>query len=74
MRVTFEIFEENSSSTEAIVDFAIGRLTFPALRDEMWDKRAKVEVEKMKRLGRKKALTLSQLWCTRRGYDYSCEC
>jgi hypothetical protein len=72
--INFEIFEENSSSRDAIVDFAIGRLNFPTLRKEMWDKRAKLEVDKMKKLGRKRSLTLSRNWCTRRGYDYSCEC
>lgn len=72
--INFEIFGENSSSTDAIVDFAIGSLRFPALKEAMWDKRAKAEVDKMKKLGRKKSLALARNWCTRRGYDYHCEC
>jgi hypothetical protein len=73
-QIDFDIFEQNSSSLDAIVSFAIGRLSFPALREEMWHPAAKAEVDKLRRRGRKKALAVVRQWCTRSGYDYSCDC
>ncbi len=72
--IDFEQFQGNSSSTEALIDFASGFLTFPALRKGVWYKPAKVEVAKMKKLGRKRSLRLARRWCTQNGYDYTCSC
>lgn len=72
--INFEIFEGNSSSRDAIVEFAEGRMRFPALRHGMWMKEAKAEVGRMKKLGRKRSLRIVRNWCTRRGYDYRCSC
>ena len=66
--INFEIFEGNSSSRDAIVEFAGGRLTFPALREKMEEPRAKAEVDKMEKMGRKRSLILARSWCTPNGY------
>jgi hypothetical protein len=68
--INFEIFEENSSSSDAMRSFAEGLLSFPELKNGMWDPRARAEVDKMRKLGRKNSLRRARLWCTRRGYDY----
>jgi hypothetical protein len=72
--INFEIFEGNSSSRDAIVEFAEGRMRFPELRNQMWMKEAKAEVDRMKKLGRKRSLRIVRNWCARRGYDYRCSC
>ncbi len=72
--INFEIFESNSSSRDAIVEFAEGRMRFPELRNQMWMKEAKAEVDRMKKLGRKRSLQIVRNWCARRGYDYHGPC
>ncbi len=72
IRNQFKVFEENSSSEDAIAQFASGELTFSELEEAMWDKRAKVVVRRLKRLGRPKALSVCRRWCTSKGYDYRC--
>ncbi len=69
-RINWDIFDENSSSAEAILFFAIGMYSFPELRKQMWDRSAKAEVDKLRKMGRKKALRLARAQCTRRGIDY----
>jgi hypothetical protein len=64
------VFDENTSSTDALIDFATGRLTFPKFRSSVWPREAKEQVDKLRKLGRKKALTITRGWCTRMGYDY----
>jgi len=74
-KLNWEVFQENSSSSEAIFLFAVGTISFPELRKQMWDRRAKVEVGKLQRLGRKKALSLTRNWLSRNGYgEYKEHC
>ncbi len=67
--VNFEAFMDNSSSTEALIHFAAGILSFPDFRKNCWHPKARAEVDKLKSLGRKRALTSARQWCSRNGYE-----
>ena len=69
VRIDWSLFEGNSSSTEALYDFAKGDLpNFSALERELWCGKTRSEVRKLRRLGLKKARTLARLWANRVGF------
>lgn len=72
--IDWKIFEENSSSRDALVDFATGHISLANLKRQCWMQEAKKETDRMKRIGVKRARTLARRWCTRSGYDWKEEC
>jgi hypothetical protein len=69
VKINWPLFEGNSSSTEALYDFAKGDLpNFSALEKELWCKETRAEVGKLRKLGLKKARTLARLWANRSGF------
>ena len=69
MKINWRLFEGNSSSTEALYEFATGELpNFTALERELWHKETRDEVGKLRKLGLKKARTLARLWANRSGF------
>jgi hypothetical protein len=69
MSIDWDLFEGNSSSSEALYEFAKGDLpNFAALERELWCKGTRAEVKKLRKLGLKKARTLARLWANRSGF------
>jgi hypothetical protein len=68
-KINWEYFWENTSSTEAISTFADGDYSFKEFEEACWPIECKKIVRRLKRLGRKKALTLCRNIVTRQGIE-----
>jgi hypothetical protein len=68
-KIDWNLFEENSSSSEALYEFAKGELpSFASLERALWCRETKAQVKNLRRLGLKKARTLARLWSNRAGF------
>ena len=61
--ILWDVFFENSSSGDALVDFAERKISVESLKKDCWDHRAKSQVDRLRRMnvGRARALAKAAL-------------
>lgn len=75
-KVNWEDFFGNSSTTEAVILFALGKFTFKKFAEECWPKECKIAIRVLKQRGYVKARRAAKHALNQRGYthkEYSAE-
>ena len=72
-KINFDIFDENSSTKEALWFFAKGEYNSVEFEEACWPKNAKKQVQLMRKIGVKKSRTRTRRRFTKEGYDWKTE-
>jgi len=75
--INWEVFEENSSTREALWEVAEGKVnSYNSLISLLWPKECKQEICKIRKIRNfKQFRTMIRNWCTRNRYEYEvCKC
>ena len=69
MKINWECFFDNSSTREALLDFAYGnKISFKNFSEECWTNDCKNQIKLLSRLGYKKSVKRAQRALVLRGY------
>lgn len=68
MKINWEDFFGNSSTTEAIILFALGKFTFKKFSQECWPKECKAAIKVLKQKGYAKSRRAAKHALHQRGY------
>jgi hypothetical protein len=68
MKINWECFFDNSSTTEALIYFAYTKYSFKTFSQDCWPNECKMYIKMMSRIGYKKSRARAQKALVSRGY------
>ena len=68
--IDWDAFVGNSSESEALIEFAQGKISMIQLERDCWCAHTKYQAKKLRRIGLKMARKRARTFCTKEGWDW----